>query len=309
MTQIKGVHPYADEFPMASEDELAELAASIASVGLINSVVLTPDNLVLDGRNRLKACEMAGVEPTFVVRDGDDDDYKEFVIGANTTGRRESMTVQIAAASSALILGHERRKNGRWTRNTHTHDSVSMDRTVANVLSQAGLVLDVLGAPYLRAVRDGDESLNAVYEKAKAEKNRQDNEARQRAEFEARQAQTEEEARELFINNPDARDWYEGQETEFSSWRLAREAYLEADKQAAWAAEQERLKKLEEQREHEEMIAREVNRLKHFLAGYGQAWRMRETKHRNEILQKLTDHERDRFLQIEREITWTTSLL
>lgn len=62
------------------------------------------------------------------------------------------MTVQIAAASSALILGHERRKNGRWIRNTHNHDSVSMDRTIANVLAQAGLVLDVLGPAHLRGL-------------------------------------------------------------------------------------------------------------------------------------------------------------
>jgi len=40
------------------------------------------------------------------------------IIGVNTTGRRDSMTVQIAAASNALILGPERRKDGRWIRNT-----------------------------------------------------------------------------------------------------------------------------------------------------------------------------------------------
>lgn len=66
---VKGNHPYADEFPMASAEELDELAASIATVGLIHPVVLTPQGLVLDGRNRLAACEKAGVEPTFETRD------------------------------------------------------------------------------------------------------------------------------------------------------------------------------------------------------------------------------------------------
>lgn len=52
---VKGNHPYADAFPMASEEEIEELAASIAAVGLIHPIVLTVDGLVLDGRNRLEA--------------------------------------------------------------------------------------------------------------------------------------------------------------------------------------------------------------------------------------------------------------
>ena len=72
--QVVGNHEYADAFPMASDEELEELAASIAAVGLIHPIVLTPKGEVLDGRNRLAACEKAGVEPTFETRDGDDDD-------------------------------------------------------------------------------------------------------------------------------------------------------------------------------------------------------------------------------------------
>lgn len=55
-------------------------------------------------------------------------------------------------------------------RNTHTHDSVNMDRSVANNLSQAGLVLDELGPAHLREVRDGAASLNAKYEQARRQK-------------------------------------------------------------------------------------------------------------------------------------------
>lgn len=149
---------------MASEDELVELTESVASVGLIQPIVVTPDGLVLDGRNRLAACGRAGVDLRLEVRDGSDDDYKEFVIGVNTTGRRESMTVQIAAASTALILGEDRRKNGRWIRNTHSTDSRTMDRTEKDAHYRCGLVLDVLGRGVLREVRDGVTSLNAAYE-------------------------------------------------------------------------------------------------------------------------------------------------
>ncbi len=57
-------HPAADLFPMMTDAELTELAADIKANGLLNPVVLL-DGQILDGRNRLRACEMAGVEPRF----------------------------------------------------------------------------------------------------------------------------------------------------------------------------------------------------------------------------------------------------
>jgi hypothetical protein len=60
------VHPAADIFPMLSADELQELAADIAENGLKVPIVLDHTGKVLvDGRNRLKACEIAQVEPQF----------------------------------------------------------------------------------------------------------------------------------------------------------------------------------------------------------------------------------------------------
>jgi ParB-like chromosome segregation protein Spo0J len=54
-------HPAADLFPFMSDDELAELAVDIRAHGLLEPIVLL-DGLVLDGRNRLRACEAAGVD-------------------------------------------------------------------------------------------------------------------------------------------------------------------------------------------------------------------------------------------------------
>jgi hypothetical protein len=169
VNQITGVHPYADEFPMASEDELDDLTESIAAVGLIHPIVITPDGLILDGRNRLEACNRAEVEVRLEVREGTDDDYKEFVIGVNTTGRRESMTVQIAAASTALILGEERRRDGRWigwTKPKNELATIVASSGERKGLERCGFVLDILGRDALRNIRDKTETLNAVYERA-----------------------------------------------------------------------------------------------------------------------------------------------
>lgn len=67
-------HPIADLFPMLAEDELKELAADIAERGLLQPIVLDAEGRILDGRNRVAACELAGVEPEFTTYEGDDPD-------------------------------------------------------------------------------------------------------------------------------------------------------------------------------------------------------------------------------------------
>ena len=54
-------HPIANMFPMLSQDDLDALAADINEHGLNDSIWLFEDK-VLDGRNRAKACELAGVK-------------------------------------------------------------------------------------------------------------------------------------------------------------------------------------------------------------------------------------------------------
>jgi hypothetical protein len=70
------VHPGAALFPMLADDELEELAADIKERGLLQPIVLDAEGRVLDGRNRLAACEKAGIKPAFVTyADGDSDGY------------------------------------------------------------------------------------------------------------------------------------------------------------------------------------------------------------------------------------------
>lgn len=59
------VHPAANEWPLMDEATLAGLAADIKAHGLKVPIVLF-DGMVLDGRNRLRACKVAGVEPDFI---------------------------------------------------------------------------------------------------------------------------------------------------------------------------------------------------------------------------------------------------
>jgi hypothetical protein len=64
------VHPVADCFPMLDDQELQDLAADIAEHGLHQPVVVQ-DHVLIDGRNRLAACEIAGTPSTAEVRPAD----------------------------------------------------------------------------------------------------------------------------------------------------------------------------------------------------------------------------------------------
>lgn len=60
------VHPFADSFPLVEGEEWSELVASIKRNGLREPIVLNHDETVLiDGRNRYRACEEAGVDAVF----------------------------------------------------------------------------------------------------------------------------------------------------------------------------------------------------------------------------------------------------
>jgi hypothetical protein len=59
-------HPITLIFPLLEGDELDALARDIAENGPLEPISLDPtDGLIVDGRNRWRACQIAGVEPDF----------------------------------------------------------------------------------------------------------------------------------------------------------------------------------------------------------------------------------------------------
>jgi hypothetical protein len=90
------IHPYAELFPMMTAAELEALTADIRTKGLRQPIVLYEEQ-ILDGRNRLAACETAGVKPTFTTYGGSDADALDLVISLNVQRR------DLAAAQRAIV--------------------------------------------------------------------------------------------------------------------------------------------------------------------------------------------------------------
>ncbi len=95
------VHPAANLFPLMSSEALRDLTDDIKAKGLILPIMLWHEQ-ILDGRNRLLACESAKVQPRFEIY-SDDRSPTEYVITINT--KRRHLT-----AGQLAMIGKEAEK-------------------------------------------------------------------------------------------------------------------------------------------------------------------------------------------------------
>lgn len=101
-------HPAAELFPLMADAELAELAEDIKTHGLHEPVWLIDhegDTVILDGRNRFRACELAGVEPR--TRRYSGPDPIGFSISQNMQRRHLTPGQRAAVAFNVLPLYEE----------------------------------------------------------------------------------------------------------------------------------------------------------------------------------------------------------
>jgi len=105
MTDIK-IHPAAECVRLMDDEELAALATDIGERGQIDPIVMGRINgadteALVDGRNRLRACELAGVQPRFdTIMFASDDEVRAFI---NSREQRRSLNKGQQAMRLALL--------------------------------------------------------------------------------------------------------------------------------------------------------------------------------------------------------------
>jgi ParB-like nuclease family protein len=164
------IHPAALAFPEMSTSELQELADDIKQNGLVHPVVRNGEDLVLDGRNRLKVCEVAGVEPRFEIYRGDNP--VAFIVSVNLKRRHlnESQRALVAARLATLAHGANKTPSGKFAARP---DAVTQAAAAAMLnisqrsIRHATIVRDSGKPELIRDVEQGKVSVSAAAKQAK----------------------------------------------------------------------------------------------------------------------------------------------
>lgn len=157
------IHPLADLFPLIEGAEFDELVASVKAHGLWDPITLL-DGAILDGRNRYRACQAAGVKPRF--EDFAGDDPYAFVIDKNVRRRHlsPSQLGMIGARMETLKLGDNQHTNkeGRHQCLPSTQEVAEKLDISPRTLTDAKVVLNEGTDEEIRAADEGRKSAKAL---------------------------------------------------------------------------------------------------------------------------------------------------
>lgn len=283
MAEFTGeIHPAAAVWPMLSEPDLRRLADDIAAEGLRHPIVIDAEGRILDGRNRLAACQIAGIEPQFETFDGDP---VALVLSENNE-RRHITTGQRAMATALTLATNGKRSNGRWQRGSVPADTRDSTSTAwADSMAKAGVVIDHAPSDEAAQVVLDELTLDAAYkiardnEKAKARRTELPDDLG--ALVDAGELSLDEALRRSLLPDDYA--------TRVANGQLS----LDEAEQLAQQAERERA----------DAVRRQADWLADFLRGWDAFAHLGANPLRPEVLNALSDHDRERLLAIEKEVS------
>jgi len=138
---IKSVHPFADAFPMMTDEEMDRLVEDIKQHGQIEPCVVNSQGVLLDGRNRRAACEQLGIEPE--VRCVDPESETAFILSLNVARRHLTASqLGVLALESLPFFEAEARERQRAMNNR----SLEADRPQARGPQARDLAAAATGA-------------------------------------------------------------------------------------------------------------------------------------------------------------------
>ncbi len=155
------VHPFANRFPMLSRDQLEELAASIREHGLDYSITVDQHGRLLDGRNRLAACKLVGIEPRCETVTCTEEQAIDLILRRNVQRRSLSESQK----AMAFALAHPDAKHGGARRKAS--GSGPLEKPGKELIYRARLVLREFGpdSAAVRHIMNGG-SLNDAFDDA-----------------------------------------------------------------------------------------------------------------------------------------------
>ena len=166
-------HPLAAVFPMMETKDREELVQDILRHGLREPILLF-EGKILDGRNRYRACQEAGVEPSFEMYEGNDP--LAYIVSANLRRRHldTGQRAMVAARLATLRVGdNQHDPEGAGIRAPSQRQAATMLNISRDSVQRARIVLDQGDLDLQRAVNSGRVSITNAAEIALKDKDSQ----------------------------------------------------------------------------------------------------------------------------------------
>lgn len=157
------VHPAAQVFPLIEGGAFDRLVADVRTNGLREAITLHPDGSLLDGRNRLRACDIADVKPVTRTWNGVGSAVA-YVVSLNLHRRHldESQRALVAARIANLADGQRKSASPIGEARVSQQDAAELLNVGKRSVERAKDVID-RGAPELvKAVERGAISVSAA---------------------------------------------------------------------------------------------------------------------------------------------------
>src|SRR5882672_756724 len=129
-------HPFSEYFPLLEGEALSELVADIQENGLLEPIVIFEGG-VLDGRNRLRACVEAQVQPRFIAYEGPPGLAALHYVVSRNVKRRQLNATQRALIAQKLLPEFERLGAIRMRQGTGLHPAQFIEQGARRERSSA----------------------------------------------------------------------------------------------------------------------------------------------------------------------------
>lgn len=172
-TELKA-HPVADIFPLIDGAEFDALAEDIRHHGQ-HEPVIVHDEMILDGRNRYRACQKIGVEPLIEPWAGEGGSPEAFVISKNLHRRHlnESQRAMIAKKLAKLAHGGDRCSEQVANLPLGQEEAAKLLHVSPRSVRHAAVVQEKAVPEMVRAVERGDIPVSTAAQLAHLPKARQ----------------------------------------------------------------------------------------------------------------------------------------
>jgi hypothetical protein len=159
-------HPLSEVFPLLGDSALSELADDIREHGL-REPIITHEGLILDGRNRYRACQRAEVTPQY--REFNGSDPVAYVISVNLHRRHLNESQRSMVAAKLATLRDGQRQVGQLAQVPTQSQAAALLNTSQRSVKRAAVVRNHGSPELVEAVERGDISVSRAANEARKE--------------------------------------------------------------------------------------------------------------------------------------------